>query len=308
MEKNKLGKTGFLLSKIGLGTVQFGLDYGFTKKKSQDEVDEILSYANEQRINLIDTARSYGDSEEKIGNFISQNRNDFIIATKLGIIRPEEAEDKGVLSGKIRGSIEISLVKLKLKKLDILQLHQIDGYLINNEDFWDILISLKEEKLINSIGVSVYEEDETQRLIYDYGKYIDFFQIPYNIFDRRFENLENLFKCNNIGVISRSAFLKGVIPCNIDDLPEELVELKPYKKRLEEIAVNVSMQAAEAALLYVCNKPFITSTILGVDNIQELEKNIEAIEKKQIVNQMTFLDDLKISEQKLIDPRKWVNL
>ena len=76
----------FNLSNFGLGTVQFGLDYGFTKRKTQDEVNVILKTAVDNDINLIDTAREYGDSEEKIGNFISENDNDFVIATKLKLI------------------------------------------------------------------------------------------------------------------------------------------------------------------------------------------------------------------------------
>ena len=56
MIKNKLGKTQYLVSKLALGTVQFGLDYGFSKKKSQYEVDSILDCASRNGINFIDTA------------------------------------------------------------------------------------------------------------------------------------------------------------------------------------------------------------------------------------------------------------
>lgn len=305
MKKCKLGKTKFELSKIGLGTVQFGLDYGFTKKKSQDEVDEILAFAAKKGINFIDTARSYGDSEEKIGNFISQNKNQFIIGTKLEKISFEDTKDRETLKTKIMHSVETSLNKLKLTHLDILQLHQTDEFLINNQEFWEILLSLKEEKIVVSIGASVYEESETRHLINCYGEYIDFFQVPYNIFDRRFETLETLFKDNKIGVVSRSAFLKGIIPCKIEELPEELNGLKVYKQKLEEISKELSMQPAEVALLYVYSKNFITSTILGVDTVEELKLNIRTVEEKQIVNQMRLFDDLEVRDQRLIDPRMW---
>ena len=308
MEKNKLGKTEFYLSKIGLGTVQFGFDYGFTKKKTQDEVDELLSYADSKSINFIDTARSYGDSEDKIGNFISQNKNHFIIATKLEKISFEDTKTKDSLYTKIMHSIETSLKKLKLDKLDILQLHQSDDFLIKNEAFWDILISLKEQKLLTSIGVSVYEEEETKNLINKYGKFLDFFQVPYNIFDRRFEKLDSLFKENQIGVIGRSIFLKGVIPCKIEELPKELNGLKSYKEKLREVAEQLSIDTAELALQYVCNKEFITTTILGVDNVEELERNVQAIEKKEVVNFLAELDDLIVKDRTLIDPRQWKTL
>ena len=70
MLMNNFKNSKYDISKFGLGTVQFGLDYGFTKRKTQDEVNSILKTAVDNDITLIDTAREYGDSEEKIGNFI----------------------------------------------------------------------------------------------------------------------------------------------------------------------------------------------------------------------------------------------
>lgn len=307
MEKNKLGNTKYSLSKIGLGTVQFGLDYGFTKKKTQEEVDRILSYANQRGINLIDTARSYGDSEEKIGNYISQNSNNFIVATKLGIITYEDALTQEALKSTILKSIETSLKKLRKDKLDIVQLHQTDQYLINNPYFWELLIEIKEEKIIGSIGASVYQENETEYLIQKYRHRIDFFQIPYNVFDRRFESLIELFKKENIGLITRSAFLKGVIPCKTEDLPEELKELIPYKKKLEQIAKNYSLSVSQIALLYVCNKDFITSTILGVDSANELKQNVNTIENNNFEKSLK-IDELKVNNERLINPGMWKNI
>lgn len=308
MDNKKLGKTEFNISKLGLGTVQFGLDYGFTKKKTQDEVDEILSCANQHGINFIDTARSYGDSEEKIGNFISQNKNQFVIGTKLELINPEEAGNKDILKAKIKKSLEASLSKLKLNSLDVLQIHQTASYIIENEEFWKILISLKEKKEIASIGVSVYEEEETKKLLDSYGKYIDFFQAPYNIFDRRFENLEEELKKQQIGVIGRSVFLKGIIACQISGLPEELKDLKIYKERLEAKARSLSLKPAETALLYVYKKELITCAILGVDSKKELEENLEVVQKADSINDLSIFDDIKVTEQRLIDPRKWTSL
>ena len=79
MLMNNFKKSNFNISKFGLGTVQFGLDYGFTKRKTQDEVNDILQTAVAHDITLIDTAREYGDSEDKIGNFMQNNANNFVV-------------------------------------------------------------------------------------------------------------------------------------------------------------------------------------------------------------------------------------
>ena len=75
---------GRKISRLGLGTVQFGLDYGYTKKLSQREVDSILDGCAGAGIRFLDTARDYGDSEKKIGNYFKRHpRAGWVVATKL---------------------------------------------------------------------------------------------------------------------------------------------------------------------------------------------------------------------------------
>ncbi|MGE5473226.1 MAG: aldo/keto reductase [Ignavibacteriales bacterium] len=295
------------ISKIGLGTVQFGLDYGFTKKKTQDEVDEILAFADKNGVTLLDTARSYGDSEEKIGKFISKNSNKFVIATKLEKINYEESQNKNQLKSKVYSSLEKSLHSLNVKSIDILQLHQTEEFVLDNPILWDILAQAKFEKLIKNLGISVYEEKETIKAIESFGSLIDFIQIPYNIFDRRFEKIKEIFVEKGIKTISRSAFLKGVIACKESDLPEELFGLMPYKRALKGYADNLSMRIEELALLYVYNKNFINATILGINSVKELESNLDTIEKHQDKKIENF-SDIEVKDLRLIDPRKWTSI
>ena len=294
------------LSNFGLGTVQFGLDYGFTKRKTQDEVNDILNVAVDNGVTLIDTAREYGDSEEKIGNFISEFDNEFIIATKLSLIKDLNNLNYSFLNNHIRNSIDESLSSLNLDKIPILQLHQVEEQLYENNDFWNCIEDLKREKVIEDFGVSVYDVDFTKNIIKLHGGIIDYLQIPYNIFDRRFDIILNEIKQKNIGVISRSTFLKGIIPSPIDDIPHELNEIIPYKLKLNEISDEVGVSVAEIATLFVYYNDNISSTIFGVNSPQELENNIETINAfdEEILNKINF-DDLTISEMRLIDPRQW---
>ena len=306
MLTNNFKNSKYKISKFGLGTVQFGLDYGFTKRKSQDEVNLILKTAVDNGITLIDTAREYGDSEDKIGNFIENYKNDFVIATKLRII--DELSDLSYkrLENKIYDSVEESLEKLKLNKIPILQLHQTVSDLYENNDFWDIINQLKEDNLIDLFGVSVYELSETKNITENYGNFVDFFQIPYNIFDRRFDDIHKELEENNIGLISRSTFLKGIIACSIDEIPEGLEDIKPYKENLINLANNCELTVAELASIFVYYNDYINSTILGVNSPEELENNINSINKfdENLLANVDF-DALRINEDYLIDPRKW---
>lgn len=308
MLMNNFKKSDYDISKFGLGTVQFGLDYGFTKRKSQDEVNSILKTATDNGITLIDTAREYGDSEDKIGYFMENYKNKFVVATKLRLIEDLEKLNYSKLKDNICNSVEESLEKLQLSKIPILQLHQTIEGIYKNNDFWTVINQLKEDKLIDLFGVSVYELPETKFITQNHSGCVDFFQIPYNIFDRRFDDIQEELDANSIGLVSRSTFLKGIIPCSIEDTPECLTDIKPFKHKLQKLADNCECSVAELASVFVYYNDYINSTILGVNSPEELENNIKSIDKfdKNLLDEID-LDDLRINDDYLIDPRKWDN-
>ena len=303
---NNFKNSKYEISKFGLGTVQFGLDYGFTKRKTQDEVNDILQTAVENHITLIDTAREYGDSEDKIGKFMDNYKNNFVVATKLQLIDDLNNLNYVNFKKSIYNSVEESLNKLQLNKIPILQLHQTIEEIYKNDEFWTVINQLKEDNLIDLFGVSVYELPETEFIMENHGNSIDFFQIPYNIFDRRFDDIQEKLNENNIGLVSRSTFLKGIIPCEIDDIPKGLEKIKPFKEMLAELAEEFNVTVAELANVFVYYNNFINSTILGVDSPEELESNIKSIDRfdKNILDNINF-DSLRINDDYLIDPRKW---
>lgn len=308
MLTNNFKNSKYEISKFGLGTVQFGLDYGFTKRKTQEEVNLILQTANDNGITLIDTAREYGDSEDKIGNFMENYKNNFVVATKLRLIDDLNDLNHANLKKNIYGSVEESLDKLQLNKIPVLQLHQTIDEIYKNDDFWTVINQLKEDNLIDLFGVSVYELPETQFIMENHSNSVDFFQIPYNIFDRRFDDIQKQLDENNIGLVSRSTFLKGIIPCDIDNIPKGLEEIKPFKVTLQKLAEECHVTVAELASVFVYYNNFINSTILGVDSPEELESNIKSIDRfdKNLLEKIDF-DSLKVNDDYLIDPRKWNN-
>ena len=305
---NKFRNSSYEISKFGLGTVQFGLDYGFTKRKTQDEVNSILQTASDNGITLIDTAREYGDSEDKIGYFMENYKNNFVVATKLKLIDNIDNLNYTTLKRDIYNSIEESLDKLKLNRIPILQLHQTADKLYKNEDFWVVINQLKDDKLFDLFGVSVYELPETKYIAQKYNDCVDFFQIPYNIFDRRFDDIQKELDEHSIGLISRSTFLKGIIPCSINDVPQNLSDIKPFKRELQNLAEECGCSVADLASVFVYYNDYINSTILGVDSPEELESNIKSIERfdETLIKNIDF-DNLRVNDDYLIDPRKWDN-
>lgn len=135
MKYRKLGKTGLKVSVIGVGTWQFGGEWG--KNFTQLEVDQILDRARDLGINLIDTAECYGDhlSEILIGNAIKKNRKDWIIATKFGhsfdghLQRGSHWTPQEVLK-----QLEDSLKALQTDAIDLYQFHSGDVEEIKNNE------------------------------------------------------------------------------------------------------------------------------------------------------------------------------
>ena len=313
MSKNVYKKTkkGEEISSLGLGTVQFGCNYGFSKEKSQKEVDEIIVLCSKNGINFLDTARDYDNSERKIGNFLQKSglRNKFFVATKLSKIDYFSARKKERLKQKIFQSLNRSCKDLRCNSIDLLQMHQTDKYLLNNGYFWDIISLLKKEKKISSFGVSVYEVDILKETIEKRGKEIDFVQLPYNIFDRRFEKIFGYIRSNNIEIICRSVFLKGIITAEEKEIPKELKEILKYKKVVSKIAKKFETSIFEICLAFVILNSNILTTIIGVNSKEELEKNIKTANKLNNFNKdiLREIRKIKVKDNFLIDPRRWKN-
>ena len=305
-----LTKKKFKVSRLGLGTVNFGMDYGFNKAKTQDEVDQILLSCRKFGINFLDTAREYQTSEEKIGSFHRRNPgHDFLIATKLSRIPPASTENSKKLAEHIHASVKLSLNFLALECIPMLQLHQTEEFLTGNEHFWKIIGDLRRQKLIGAFGISVYEVEETRRLINRYTPLIDFIQIPYNVFDQSFKVLFPLLKEKKIDVVSRSAFLKGIIAAKDADLPLELEEIKPYRRKLMELAKEFGLFPEALALLFVLGHKEIDTTIVGVNSALELQVNVKILEQtEQFKDLGNRFKNLAVTDPFLIDPRRWKDL
>ncbi|MBP9853722.1 MAG: aldo/keto reductase [Candidatus Omnitrophica bacterium] len=298
------------ISRIGLGTAHFGLDYGFNKAKTQPEVDALLESALENGINFLDTARGYGSSEEKIGQFLKRkDQRDFVIATKLSKINEDDLKVKSVLQKKILSSIDQSRQALGCDHLDILYIHQSDKFLINNPLFWECLVDYQQNKMFHSLGISVYDLEFVELYFERIKKHMQFIQLPWSIFDQRFKPLFKKLKKENINIIIRSIYLKGVIPLPVEKLPKELDGLKERKLTLKELTHKYQTNESTLALAFAMYQPEITSAVLGMDTVKEIEENVRASKEFKLKEEdFEELSALAVSEKSLIDPRGWKSL
>lgn len=274
-----------MINKIGLGTVQFGLDYGISNKKGITELEEvrnIISCAKDIGIDLLDTAYGYGKSEEVLG---SAGVNSFKIVTKFLPATPEIS---------IPLQINSSLQKLNIQHLyGILAHRSLD--VLNNPDIWNYLLKLKQDKIVDKIGFSFNTPEEAD-VILSKGFVPDLIQVPFNYLDNRFKKHMIEFKKGGCEIHVRSPFLQGLFFINPITLSDFFEEVKPIIIKLQKHGNALS----GLLLKYCLEKPFIDKVIFGINNKKQLLSNIEAIQTKENLTKLEF--NIK---HEILTPSNW---
>jgi len=288
MQYRPLGKTGKQVSVIGLGTWQFGGEWG--QKFSVREVRNILAAARDVGLNFIDTAECYGDhvSEKLLGKAVKDDGGHWIIATKFGHKFKgflERQADYSVAG--MKSQLEKSLKALKREQIDLYQAHGVSEETFANDELWTVLDKLKQEGKIGAIGVSInYDALVLDRDI------IDTVQVVYNRLDREAE--KEIFpkaKETNLGVLARvplaSGFLSGkyspgsrwskkdvrkhMTDENIDSRLREVEKIKE-----NELPEGVSLAAW--ALAWCLKNPLVSTVIPGCKSVEQALQNASAVE------------------------------
>jgi myo-inositol catabolism protein IolS len=165
MRYRNLGGSGLRVSVIGLGTWQFGGEWG--RAFSQAEVDAILDQGAALGINLIDTAECYGDhlAESLVGDYLARrDRSRWIVATKFGHHFNKFMDRTDAFSpAEARRQLEGSLRALRVEKIDLYQFHSGPDAAFLNEELWTALAEEKRAGKIGHLGVSIMQKgSETQ--------------------------------------------------------------------------------------------------------------------------------------------------
>jgi len=209
MEKRILGKTGFEISEISLGTWQVGGKWG--DKFNHANADRILNTAVDHGVNFIDTADVYGDgeSEKAVGRLIHSRSERIIVATKCGRkLNPhvDEAYQPAVL----RKFVEDSLKSMNLETLDLIQLHCPPTETFYRPEVFELFNDLKKEGKILNLGVSVEKVEEALKAI-EYDN-VTTIQIIFNMFRQR--PASDFFQAaakKNVGIIVRVPLASGLL-------------------------------------------------------------------------------------------------
>lgn len=269
-------------------------------------MDEILGAARQLGITFIDTARTYGDSEAKIGDHLRRGGSpELTIATKVTPVPPGLELDSSAIHHHILTSLSESRSALG-RAPDIVLLRQSDEPIVRNATFWQVaneVIAASVPRI--ELGISVYDLRWTHEVLAAAAGLITVVEIPYNAFDRRFEALSHDFRDLGCWVVSRSTFLKGLLPLPTAHLPAWAGALAGPKRRLDELAASGGTTVADLVLRWCLRAGFVHTTLVGVDTAAELREDARAMVPRPELD--PFLDEVAEIEvdADAVDPRRW---
>jgi aryl-alcohol dehydrogenase-like predicted oxidoreductase len=291
-----------MISKISLGSAQFGLNYGIANKQgkpSLENIRDILNTARKYRIRMVDTASAYGNSEFVLGQI---GVNDFKITTKI----PSIPDNLNNIESYIENKLETSLINLKVNEFDTVLVH--DAKQLANEkcfeSIYKVLKRYKNNNLIKKIGISIYGPEELDQI-----KNIDNFDIiqsPYNIFDRRLKTSGWMKKLKDKGIQiqARSIFLQGLLLMSNSSRPHKFYKWKDMWDRWGRWLENNNILPLNACMNFVFDENLIDSVVVGIDSKDHLDEIYRSI----INSSDIFPIDLVSFDESLINPVNWYKL
>ncbi|MCX5679379.1 MAG: aldo/keto reductase [Candidatus Omnitrophica bacterium] len=269
------------MNRLVLGTAQLGMSYGINNKAGKPDLNaarDIVRAALDNGITRFDTAQAYGESEGVLGKIFHEIKaSDHIkVYSKL---RP----DLDLSDGKaVRASVDDSLRRLKINRLEGLLLHCEEGLKLWNDGLGDSLTELVVAKKVKSIGVSFYTPKKALEALDIYG--IDLIQVPANILDRRFEDAGVFKKAGEFGknVFVRSIFLQGLLLMPSNSVPAKMRNVLPYLERLEQMASDMKLSRQELVLGYAAGKWPDVFVLFGAESKQQVIDNAKVFAAKKI--------------------------
>jgi aryl-alcohol dehydrogenase-like predicted oxidoreductase len=276
-------------SALVLGTAQLGGAYGIANRTGvpgADAVERILATARELGVTHLDTARAYGESEQRIG----------AVDHRLAVIT------KIAPGGDVRASIDASRAALRATGPLTILLHRAA-----DAARWPELRNCLEAGEADRIGVSVQSPAELRQVLDlpDLG----YVQLPANILDRRWLDLE-LAREPELVVTVRSAYLQGLLVAGTavtwPHLPD--AERDSVVATLDKLAADLGRDGrADLCLAYLLSLPWVTSLVVGAETEEQLRANAELISREPLSDDerahvLATLPEMPVD---LLDPSRW---
>ncbi|MBI1289642.1 aldo/keto reductase [bacterium] len=266
MQLRPYGSTGLTVSVLGLGASHIGADH-----VSDHEAETFLNQALDLGITLVDTARGYGRSEQRIGQFISHRRDEYILSTKCGY---GIADVEDWTPGCIARGIDEALRLMRTDYIDIMHFHSCDQWRLERGGIIEPLLRAVEH---GKVRVAAYSGENKPRHWAIHNGSFRGIQTSINICDQRVLEADLPAAAEKrIGVIAKRPIANAFWRFEerpVGDYAED------YWLRAREMQLTPGvMPWDEAALRFTAFTPGVSSCIVGTSKLSNLRKNAEMVE------------------------------
>ncbi|KUL30954.1 aldo/keto reductase [Actinoplanes awajinensis] len=295
MEYTRLGRTGLTVSRLCLGTMNFGWQLG------EADSHAILDHAAEIGITFVDTANMYGRedgdglSERFIGSWLatSGRRDRTVLATKVYAPMSDDPNDRGLSARNIIASCEASLRRLGTDRIDLFQMHHVDRH-TGWAEIWQAMEVLTAQGKIRYVGSSNFAGWHLARAqaVADHRNFLGVVseQCKYNLLTRHAE-LEVLPAAAElgIGILPYSPLhfgaLSGALRKQREGVPGRSVlhapeRVEPHRaalQRFEEFCAELGTEPAAVAIGWLLSRPEVTAAVLGPRTREQLDLPLEPL-------------------------------
>jgi aryl-alcohol dehydrogenase-like predicted oxidoreductase len=309
MQYTHLGRAGLQVSRLCLGTMNFG------PLTSEEDAGVIMDHALEQGINFFDTANVYGwqqgkgVTEQIVGRWFARGggrRDKVVIATKLYGSMSDWPNDTFLSARNIRHACEGSLRRLQTDHIDVYQMHHVDlGTPL--DEIWEAFEVLRQQgKVIyfgssNHAGWHIVAAMEAARRRHAFGLVSE--QSIYNLLQRTVE-LEVLPACQSygLGVIPWSPLMRGVLGGilrkeregrSATDMTRNILERNRDRiERWEALCDELGEQPADVGIAWLLHQPAVTAPIIGPRTLDQLKGGLRALEIHLDDDVLKRIDDI----------------
>ncbi len=301
-------------AELVLGSVQLGLAYGAanrTGKPSRKAACRLVARAAEAGITNFDTARAYGDSEERLGEALRARKSVRTI-TKLSPLSefgPDAAP--GAVRAAVDASIASSLAALGRQQIDCLLLHRAQHMTAFDGAVWERLIEHLEDGTLLALGVSVQSPAEAMvALAHADVRHI---QLPFNLLDWRWAAagvIERIAARTHVTIHARSVFLQGVLAAGDPRVWPSIagIDASAMVCLLEDIAREFRRESvADLCLAYARGQDWIDGIVVGMETETQLDENLRLFVRPPLAPEDCVRIGSRIPRvpENLLDPAQW---
>lgn len=308
MQHANLGRTGLKVSRLCLGTMNFG------PQTSEADSHAILDHAVEANVNFIDTANRYGReismgfTEEIIGRWIAKSgkRDQIVLATKVYGAMGTGVNDRGLSAYHIRKACEDSLRRLQTDHIDLYQMHHIDRS-APWQEIWQAMEQLVREGKVLYVGSSNFAglHIAQAQFMAEKRNFLGLVseQSLYNLNARTIE-LEVIPACRafGLGLIPWSPLAGGLLGGALQKASkgrranEEMQkQIETHRGRLEAyeaLCDEIGESPANIGLAWLLHNPIVTAPIIGPRTLEQFDESLKAVDIKLSADTLTSLDQI----------------